>query len=410
MAVAFAFPDVGEGIQEGEIVKWKIKEGDVVKQDQIVAEIETDKAIVELPSPAAGTILKLNFKQGQTVKVGETLLFIGKKGESTSNIKKNDIKQEKKAETVMGVLEEAEDDVKLIKKKESKQTEQVLATPAVRALAKKLKIYLNNVKGSGKEGRILESDLKQEKEEVKTSNEIKVTKKYDMYGYVERKPLSMLRKTISQKLTENFTIAHVTHTDEADITELLSIKDKEKSKIEKKGVHLTLAPFLIKAIIAALKLHPTLNAALEGDELVLKKYYNIGIATDTEEGLLVPVLKIADQKSILQLARELHTLTEAAKSRKIDLADLKGSSFTLTNIGSIGGIFFTPIINPGDVAILGTGKVMNRLQLEQGKVVEKKYLPLSLTFDHRALDGAEAARFVNDLKKYLEDPELLLIE
>lgn len=395
MAFEFRFPDVGEGIQEGEIVKWKVKEGDSVKQNQVIAEVETDKAIVELPSPKSGTILKINFKEGQRVKVGETLVVIGEKGEKVTITK--GAKQEKKSTTVMGVLEEGQTD--FVPKKNTSSTEkQVLATPAVRALARQMNINLTSIKGSGKDGRILEQDLKAPSK----SSGAKVTKKYDMYGYVDRVPLSGIRKTIATKLSESTSIPHVTHMDEADITDLLALKEEEKSKNKK--MHLTLAPFIIKAVIAALKEHPILNATLEDDQMVIKKYYNIGVATDTPEGLMVPVLKIADQKTIVQLAQELQTLVENAKKRKIDLADLKGSSFSITNIGSIGGTHFTPIINPGNVAILGIGKRQEKVALVDGEAETRFILPLSLTFDHRVMDGAEAARFMNDLKKHLEKP------
>ncbi|HZX11829.1 MAG TPA: dihydrolipoamide acetyltransferase family protein, partial [Candidatus Nanoarchaeia archaeon] len=238
------------------------------------------------------------------------------------------------------------------------------------------------------------------KEESKTA---KVTKKYDMYGYVERIPLTGIRKTIANKLTTTFPQAHVTHMDEADVTHLLTLKEQAKNK----KTHLTLAPFIIKATILALKKHPYLNATFNGEELIVKKYYNIGIATDTPDGLMVPVLKIADQKTLIQIAEELKILIEHAKKRKIDLADLQGSSFSITNIGSIGGTYFTPIMNPGDVAILGLGRRTEKALVLNRKIEIRNILPLSVTFDHRILDGAEVARFVNDFKQFLENPETL---
>lgn len=401
MAFAFTFPDVGEGIHEGEIVKWKVKEGDTVKKDQIVAEVETDKAIVELPAPESGIILKRYLKEGEIVKVGQTLLVIGKKGEKIPTFTEEKNSQLKKSNTVMGVLEEAGQETTFKVKTESKP----LALLVVKALARKLNVDITKIKGTGSQGGITAEDVKNAtlgttKEESKTA---KVTKKYDMYGYVERIPLTGIRKTIANKLTTTFPQAHVTHMDEADVTHLLTLKEQAKNK----KTHLTLAPFIIKATILALKKHPHLNATFNGEELIVKKYYNIGIATDTPDGLMVPVLKIADQKTLVQIAEELKTLIEHAKKRKIDLADLQGSSFSITNIGSIGGTYFTPIMNPGDVAILGLGRRTEKALVLNRKIEIRNILPLSVTFDHRILDGAEVARFVNDFKQFLENPETL---
>ena len=401
MAFAFTFPDVGEGIHEGEIVKWKVKEGDTVKKDQIVAEVETDKAIVELPAPESGIILKRYLKEGEIVKVGQTLLVIGKKGEKIPTFTEDKTSTSQKSTTVMGVLEEAGQETTFKVKTESKP----LALLVVKALARKLNVDITKIKGTGSQGGITAEDVKNAtvgttKEESKTA---KVTKKYDMYGYVERIPLTGIRKTIANKLTTTFPQAHVTHMDEADVTHLLTLKEQAKNK----KTHLTLAPFIIKATILALKKHPHLNATFNGEELIVKKYYNIGIATDTPDGLMVPVLKIADQKTLVQIAEELKTLIEHAKKRKIDLADLQGSSFSITNIGSIGGTYFTPIMNPGDVAILGLGRRTEKALVLNRKIEIRNILPLSVTFDHRILDGAEVARFVNDFKQFLENPETL---
>ena len=401
MAFAFTFPDVGEGIHEGEIVKWKVKEGDTVKKDQIVAEVETDKAIVELPAPESGIILKRYLKEGEIVKVGQTLLVIGKKGEKIPTFTEDKTSTSQKSTTVMGVLEEAGQETTFKVKTESKP----LALLVVKALARKLNVDITKIKGTGPQGSITAEDVKNAtlgttKEESKTA---KVTKKYDMYGYVERIPLTGIRKTIANKLTTTFPQAHVTHMDEADVTHLLTLKEQAKNK----KTHLTLAPFIIKATILALKKHPYLNATFNGEELIVKKYYNIGIATDTPDGLMVPVLKIADQKTLIQIAEELKILIEHAKKRKIDLADLQGSSFSITNIGSIGGTYFTPIMNPGDVAILGLGRRTEKALVLNRKIEIRNILPLSVTFDHRILDGAEVARFVNDFKQFLENPETL---
>ncbi len=403
MAKEFKFPDVGEGITEGEIVKWFVKEGDEVKEHQALGEIETDKAIVEMPSPYSGVVLKIAPKEGDTVKVGDTLVVIGEKGESVQETKPEEKKPEMKPAGVVGYLEEASEEET---KPEVKQ-EGVLATPAVRKLAKELNVDLSKIKGTGPEGRITEEDVKA----VKKEPELKIMRKYDMWGYIDRISLKGIRKVISEHMTKSaFTAPHVTHFDETDVTKLAQVREEMKKEAEMKGIKLTYLPFVVKAVIAGLKQYPRINASLdEGNEtIIVKKYYNISIAADTEAGLMVPVIKGADQKSIYDIAREASELAEKCRNRTIDLMDLKGGSFTITNIGSIGGIFATPIINYPEVAILMTGKMFEKLVLEGDKIKVKKIMPLSLSFDHRVVDGADAARFVNVVKENLENPEMIL--
>ena len=417
MVFEFKFPDVGEGITEGEIVKWLIKEGDKVREDQVIGEIETDKAIVQIPSPKAGTILRIHIKEGGIVKVGETLVTIGETGE------KVEVKKEEKPKSVgvMGVLEEAKEDIEIPVKKENKveKVEGVLATPAIRNLAKSLNVNLADIKGSGPGGRITKEDVenatKRSNQEV-TKNEvsgIKVTKKYDMFGYVERIQLKGIRKATAKLMDEShIKAAHVMHSDLIDITHLFEIREKEKVRASKKNIKLTYLPFIIKAVINSLKEHPYLNATLDdtNNEIVLKKYFNIGVAVDTEDGLLVPVIKVADSKKILDLAKEIEELAEKARTRKIDLMDLRGGTFTITNVGSIGGLYFVPIINYPEAAILGLGRIHDAALVINGKVEIRKVLPISISFDHRILDGAEAARFANKIKELLEDPDEFIIE
>jgi pyruvate dehydrogenase E2 component (dihydrolipoamide acetyltransferase) len=296
-------------------------------------------------------------------------------------------------------------------------SQHVLATPVVRGLAKELGVDINRVKGTGPEGRVLEKDVRQaaEKKETPAEPEKKITKvkKYDLYGYVDRIPLRGVRRSIAKAMVKSvYTAPHVTAMDEVDATELWRIKEKEKKTAEKKGIKLTLLPFVIKAVVAGLEAHPYLNATLddEHEEIILKKYYNIGFATDTPEGLMVPVVKNAKDKSILQLAEEVGQLAEKARNRKIDLADLKGGTFTITNYGTIRGFYGTPIINHPEVAILGVGKVKEAPVIRNKKVVVRKILGLSLSFDHRVIDGAEAARFLSTVIARLENPDLILLE
>ncbi len=421
MAYGFKFPDVGEGITEGEIVKWRVRKGDKVKEDQVLVEVETDKAVVELPSPKTGTILELHAEEGKVVKVGDVIVTIGEEGEAAvPKVEKPLIKPETAA-GVVGFLEEAPEGA--VEKpaappvKPVVEKPEVLATPKVRKLAKELGVDISQVKGTGAEGMITEEDVRRAAEALAKPKEAakpRVVKKYDMWGYVKRVPLKGIRRTTAKHMRESVDIAaHVTHMDEADITHLWRIREKEKLVAEKKGIRLTFLPFVVKATIAALKEEPYFNSSLddESQEIVLKQYYNIGIAVDIEgEGLMAPVIKGADQKSILDIAKEIQELAEKARQRKIDLADLQGGTFTITNIGSIGGTHATPIINYPDCAILGMGRVRELPRVVEGKIKARKILPLSLTFDHRIVDGAGAARFMNIVLKHLEDPHLILIE
>ena len=405
MAFEFKFPDVGEGIHEGELVKWLVNEGDFIKEDQAIAKIETDKAIVEIPSPKSGKVLKLHFKEGDTIKVGETLVTIGEEGEKVS------VKTpERKTTSVVGELEESEQRLVIPKKEKREIFTGVLATPLVRALAKELNVDINTVRGTGDGGRITEEDVRNSTgKEIK--KEVKVVRKYNIYGYVERIPLKGVRKAVAKKMVESVMSAvHVVHIDEADVTELSILREKEKIIASQKGVKLTFMPYIIKAVIDSLKQHPYLNSTLEGEEIVLKKYYNIGIAVDTEDGLIVPVIKIADSKSLYDLAKEVENLAELARERKLDLGDMQGGTFTITNIGSIRGLYATPIINYPEAAILGLGRIYEKPVAIGGKVQVRNVLPLSLSFDHRILDGAEAAKFIDLVIKHLENPDMLMVK
>ncbi len=414
MPFEFKFPDIGEGLTEGEIVRWLVKEGDEVKEGDPLVEVETDKALAEIPSPKTGVILKILAREREIVKVGQVIVIIGEKGEVFEPQP-----QKPKSVGVVGELEEAPEEIPSIQTevKPSFLREHVLATPAVRALAKELGVDINRVKGTGPEGRVLEKDVRlfAETKEKPLDQEIKISKvkKYDLYGYVEHVPLRGIRRSIAKAMVRSkYTAPHVTTIDEADVTELWVIREKEKKVAEKKGIKLTILPFIVKAVVAGLIEHPYLNATLddENEEIILKKYYNIGFATDTPEGLMVPVVKNAKDKSILQIGQELTQLAEKARNRTIDLADLKGGTFTITNYGALGGIYGTPIINYPEVAILGVGKIREVPVVRGGKVVIRKILPLALSFDHRVVDGAEAARFLNTVIARLEDPDLILLE
>ncbi len=421
MVFEFKLPDLGEGIHEGEIKKWLVKEGDTVKEHQPIAEVETDKAVVDLPSPKAGKVLKINFKEGDTVKVGDVVITIGEAGEKVSA--KAEAKPSRKPKRIakgatgaVGELEEApDDDEEPVKAKpQVSQVTAVEALPAVRKLAQELKVDLTKVHGTGPSGRITEADVKNvsgKAPAVKMDRGPRVT--FEDFGRVLRIPLKGLRKKISENLTRAFqTTVPVTHMDEIDVTDLNVMRKKRKKMAEDKGYKLTYLPFIAKSVVIALKEHPYVNSSLDDDsgEMVLKKYYNLGFAVDTTDGLIVPVVKGCDQKSILDIAKDLFIRAEEARSREISIDNLKGGTFTITNIGSLGGVFATPVINHPECAILGLGAIKDKPVVIDGEIVIRKILPVSLTFDHRIIDGAEAARFVNDIKKHLEDPELMLLE
>lgn len=390
MPYDFVLPDLGEGITEGEIRKWLVKEGDAIEEHQIIFEIETDKAVAEVPSPRKGKVLKISKGLGDIVKVGEVLMTIAEEGEAAEG--KIEAEKRSKSVSVVGVLPEEEE-------------EEILATPAVRAFAKELGVKIETVKGSGPGGSITKEDIIEASEKTKTAE--------DQYGAVERMPFRGLRRTIAKNLIQSQrTTAFVTGMDEADITDLWSIREREKKSLLDKGIHLTFLPFFIKAVHHALAEHPLLNASVdeEREEIIVKRYYNIGIAVDTPDGLMVPVIKDADKKTILELAKEIKDLSQKARDRKIKLEEMKGSTFTITNYGHFGGVFATPIINYPDVAILGTGKISDKPWVKDGQIAIRKILPLSLTFDHRVTDGVDSARFLSKIIQYLEDPAMLFIE
>jgi len=415
MAYEFKFPDVGEGITEGTIVKWKVKEGDNVEADQILAEVETDKAVVEVPSPKKGAILKLSHREGETINVGEVLAVIGEKGE-----KLGAKKEEKSAHytgSVVGFLPEAEGETKRNVQNNKNavsrpEDSRIKASPIVRKLAKILNVDLSGIKGTGANGIITEEDVKKAVSGAKAEEknpEPKKIKKYDFFGYVDHVPLKGIRKITAEKMSEAVkNTALVTNHDHVDVTALAEVRNKEKDKAAKQNVHLTYLPFIIKATIESIKKHPYVASSVEENEIIVKKYYNIGVAIDTPDGLIVPVIKGADQKKLYDLANEVNNFVEKGKTRKIDLMDLRGGVFTITNIGVIGSTYFTPIVNYPETCILGTGRIEDKAVVRDGKIVIRKIMPISFTYDHRVIDGAEAARFMNDLRALLENPGSLV--
>ncbi len=390
MAYEFKLPDLGEGITEAEIRKRLVKEGDSVEEHQSVVEVETDKAVVEVPSPRKGHVSRILRGEGEIVKVGESLMSIADEEEVHE--------EQRESVSVVGVLPEAEEEYR----------ETVLATPAVKALAREMGIRLEGIRGTGPRGSITREDILGARENVTEAAEAA-----DEFGPVERIPMRGVRRTIARNLLKAHQMSVcVTGMEEVDVTELWEMRKREDQEITSRGVHLTYFPFIVKAVQHALMEHPMLNASVDEEEesIILKKYYNIGFAVDTPDGLIVPVLRNVEKKSIIELATELQDMAERARQRTITLRELKGSTFTITNYGQFGGGFSTPIINYPEVAILGCGRIADRPWVVNGAIAVRKILPLSLTFDHRVTDGGDATRFLSKTARYLEDPALLFIE
>ncbi len=386
-------------------MKWLAKEGEEVNENQPLVEIMTDKVNVEIPSPRKGTIIKLMAREGEVIKVGQVLLVIGEKGEQAP-VPVAPVTAPTPTPAKVAVL------ARTFAAPTSKKLHEILATPATRKLARELGVDLALVQATGPGGRITDDDVRRFKESGLKPAALAVTVARPS-GVEERVPLrGIRRKTAERMVKSKHTAAHVTHVDEVDMTEVVHLRERAREATEKRGAKLTYLPFIIKALVPALKKYPYLNATLddEKEEIVLKKYYNIGIATNTDQGLVVPVVKSADHKSITQLAEEIARLSERARAGQLTLDEIQGSTFTITNVGGIGGVFATPIINYPEVAILGVHKITKRPVVKDDQIVIRDMTYLSVSFDHRVLDGAVAAEFMNTVKQYLEDPKLLLVE
>ena len=382
MVYNFKLADIGEGIVEGEVSRWYVKVGDVVKENQPLVEIITEKVTVELPSPADGTITKIGPDAGKIVKVGEVIVVI------------DDGKEDKG-------IEESSEDVIEVKKKdiiiEKNKSNKIIATPAVKRLAKEMGVDINRVVGTEEEGRITEKD-------------VKLYSKLEVQSNEERIAFRGTRKTIAERLSKSSDrVVQAWIMEEIDMTNVTELKNKLK-ETSTEEIKLTYMPFFVKAVIRSLKSSPRINASLdeEKEDIVIKKDYNIGIATDTEQGLLVPVIKKAQDKDITTIAKEIEKLSREAKKGELELADTQGGTFTITNIGAIGGISSIPIVNYPEVAILAINKIMKKVVLWEGEIVARDRVYLSLSFDHRVLDGADVARFLNSIRKCLEEPESLM--
>jgi pyruvate/2-oxoglutarate dehydrogenase complex dihydrolipoamide acyltransferase (E2) component len=411
MAFVFNFPDVGEGIHEGRVVEWLVEEGDVVVVDQPLLKIETDKAVVELPSPNAGTVLRLHVSADAAIFVGDPLVTIGETGEDPGAEPAGDAAPASAAPVPAPPGVEAPAPAAAARRP--------LATPRTRALARKLGVDLALVSGSGSGGRITDEDVQRASKGggPAPASTVKATAPAGVNaatvdGEVERVPITHLRKVIANAMSySKHHSAHVTHVDEADVTDLMDHYRRAKPVIEERtGVRFTVLPFFIKALVATLKKYPIFNASVdeERQEILFKKYYNIGIAVDTPEGLIVPVIRNADQKDMVDIAAEVADKAQRARDRQLTLDELKGGTCTITNIGPLGGVFATPIINQPELAIIGLHAIKERPEVVDGEIAIRKMMYLSLSFDHRYADGAEAARFMSDLVRLVSQPMLLM--
>ncbi|MBH0155721.1 2-oxo acid dehydrogenase subunit E2 [Fictibacillus sp. 5RED26] len=442
MAFEFKLPDIGEGIHEGEIVKWFVKAGDEVKEDDILLEVQNDKAVVEIPSPVDGKILELKVDEGTVSVVGDVLVTIEAEGEIPADAhgggeeapeqpkaeeeKNVTADQAKEADKSEAKTDKTEDTAKEEPADESKR---VIAMPSVRKYAREKEVDIRKVQGSGDNGRVLKEDIDKfvsgggtaeaapqatETEAAPKAEAKKEAPKAIPAGEMEtREKIKGIRKAISKAMVNSkHTAPHVTLMDEVDVTDLVAHRKKFKQVAADKGIKLTYLPYVVKALTSALREYPVLNASIDdaNEEIVYKHYYNIGIAADTDNGLMVPVVKDADRKSIFKISSEINELATKARDGKLSGEEMKGGSCTITNIGSAGGQWFTPVINHPEVAILGIGRIAEKAVVKDGEVVVAPVLALSLSFDHRLIDGATAQNALNHIKRLLNDPQLLVME
>ena len=458
----FKLPDIGEGVTEGEVVSWLVKPGDIVKEDQPMVEIMTDKATVMIAAPKAGTIVATNGKVGEVVMVHSVLVVFDVGGEGSAAAaaaphsgngvnghKKPDVRDDGPAATAVGDIREhlpgmggevatraVSSGASPARRASTYFNEKPLATPATRKVARELGVDLTLVPPTGSQGRVTRDDVNAFKAPTSAPSAsqgagkteisspsftppharepVKILAPTAAQGALEeRVPFAGMRRKIATKMqVSTQTAAHFTFVEECDVSALKELRARLKPVAEKEGVKLTFLPFIVKAVVAALKKHPILNSALDEskNELVYRKYMNIGIAASTDAGLMVPVVKDADRKSLLEIAREIDRLGTEARAGKSNVADLSGSTFTITSLGAQGGFFATPIINFPEVGILGVHRIKERPVVKNGQIVIGEVMLLSLSFDHRIVDGHVGAAFAYEIIGYLESPDKLFLE
>jgi pyruvate dehydrogenase E2 component (dihydrolipoamide acetyltransferase) len=438
----FKMPDIGEGIHEGEIVKWFVKPGDKVQEDDVLCEIQNDKAVVEIPSPVEGSVLEVLVGEGTVATVGQVLVTFDAPGYENLQFKgdehADEPKQEEKAAVSTPAPEVKQDAapqpaaVAAAPQVDVDPNRRIIAMPSVRKYAREKGISINLIAGTGNNGRILKGDIDLfvsggaapspqaatnvavEVETAKVEAPQTTAVAIPQGEYPEtREKMSGIRKAIAKAMVNSkHTAPHVTLMDEIDVTKLVTHRKKFKEVAAAKGIKLTFLPYIVKALTSALREFPALNTSLDDatSEIIHKHYYNIGISADTEKGLLVPVVKDADRKSVFSISNEINELAVKARDGKLAPNEMKGASCTISNIGSAGGQWFTPVINHPEVAILGVGRIAEKPIVRNGEIVAAPVLALSLSFDHRMIDGATAQNALNHIKRLLNDPELLLME
>ncbi len=436
MAFEFHLPDIGEGVVEGEIVGWKVKVGDTVKLDQPIVEIMTDKATVEIPSPRAGKIAKINYTDGQVCPVGAVLLVIDEGGNGKTatapSVSPSDAPQLQIAGNLpQPAVPVAPKHAPVAARSSSgggggaievidatpRTGGRVLATPATRRLARQLGVDLHGVSPTGKRGRVTSEDVRGAVGRPAAAPQVARAQHAPISiahgGDEERIPLRGLRKKISENMARaNATVAAFTYVEEVDMTELVAVRERAKSRAAERNVKLTYLPFIVKAVVSGLKKWPALNASLDEStqEIVRKKYYHIGIAAQGPQGLAVSVVRDADKRSIFDLAREIDRLGEAVRTGTATRDDLSGSTFTISSLGKLGGVMATPIVNLPEVAIVGVHKIEERPAVRNGQIVARWLMNLSISIDHRLADGWDGAMFLQDVKSLLEDPTTMFME
>jgi len=429
MKYIFNFPDIGEGLEEGIIVEWLVKKGQKVETGDLLVTMETDKVVAEIPSPKSGTLSALFGKVGETINVGDALVEIEIEGvageEAVKEVEKGSDLEAVKEEGagVVGTLEIAGNSAVLsgstegiseISSTEIPFKKKVLATPISRALAKDMGIDINGVKGSGPAGRVVKEDiLKFAESRTKPSVSTPQTALSEERNRVDVEPLTQIRKTIAKNMIQSkHNAAHMSIFDDVEISELDRIRKQYKERYTSEGIKLTYLAFIVKALTYALKKHKSLNSEMDMDNnnMLYKRYYNIGLAVDTEKGLVVPVIRNVDRLSIREIATEIQTLSEKARDGKLTLNDFKDGTFTITSYGSIGGKYAVPVINYPQAGILGIGRISKQPIVKNDNLDIGLVLPLSLTVDHRIVDGGEVSRFLNTIMGYLADPVTLVME
>ncbi len=435
-------PDLGEGVHEGEILKWHVAEGDTVKAEAPLVDVETDKAAVTIPSPASGRVAIIAAKVGDVVTVGTVIAVIddgvGDQTAPATGSAKPDASPGASPRASAPVAPRAGapgpsgQDATLARPLAPPGP--VPAAPATRRLAREMGVRIEEVSPSGPAGRVTPEDVKRHAGTSGATHaeaspatgfaahpataipflDLDPLPDFSQWGKVEVEPLRSIRRKVAHKMvTSKILIPHVTHMDEADVTRLEDFRQKFRKEHDKAGdAHLTLLAFVVKAVTAGLRAAPSFNASIDPfkEEIIFKKYFNIGIAVDTGKGLVVPIVRDADRKSILDLAHDIHDIAVRGREGRLDVSDLRGGTFTITNVGPMGGTALIAAINYPEVAILGMGKVQEKPVVRDGRIVIAKVLPLSLSFDHRIADGGDAARFVSELVRHLSDPDLLLLD